>query len=360
MTLDSEWYHSERGLALYNEHRPMPPDYHQVHLDCLHLLETSPSITYLNHDTATIRLTRQDGPRTVFKVFGSPYSPGIGEWAFQYRPEKARDLWAAIPLDTDIVVTHTPPKNHCDKSWCREVAGCEVLRQTLWRVRPQLAICGHVHESRGIERVRWDLSSVDLKYKEDQTSYWKDPGDGNKKQSLVDLSARSGDPLDNDGGNGIRKEKTDSPIAIELPKHKSAFQTRFISRTTLSDTVVLQSQSSESTASSASTSTATDSLPRNTSLPDGSLFHPVQEYTSPACCHQDDLKSATRGQGGIPPSGQSDLEALTNRLGRRETCIINAAITARSWPYTAKDGRKYNKAIVIDIDLPVWEDQMDS
>ena len=53
------------------------------------------------------------------------------------------------------------------------------------------------------------------------------------------------------------------------------------------------------------------------------------------------------------------MEALAGRLGRRETCIVNAAIMASSWPYRSENKRRYNKAIVVDIDLPVEADGED-
>ena len=53
------------------------------------------------------------------------------------------------------------------------------------------------------------------------------------------------------------------------------------------------------------------------------------------------------------------MEALAGRLGRRETCIVNAAIMASSWPYRSGNKRRYNKAIVVDIDLPVEADGED-
>jgi hypothetical protein len=45
---------------------------------------------------------------------------------------------------------------------------------------------------------------------------------------------------------------------------------------------------------------------------------------------------------------------IDSALGQKETCIVNAAIAASSYPHTG--GRKFNKPIVVDIDLPVWED----
>jgi hypothetical protein len=41
-------------------------------------------------------------------------------------------------------------------------------------------------------------------------------------------------------------------------------------------------------------------------------------------------------------------------MGRRETCVVNCAITATNWPHTG--GKKFNKPIVVDLDLPVLED----
>jgi hypothetical protein len=123
-------------------------------------------------------------------------------WAFGYDADQASQLWDRIPLDTDIVVTHTPPKFHCDERKDRRAVGCEVLRQVLWRVRPPIHVCGHVHESRGVDRITWDLTASNFKYKEAGVEHWQDPGDGNNKLSLLDLTRRSGKPIDNDGAPG--------------------------------------------------------------------------------------------------------------------------------------------------------------
>ena len=151
ITLDADFY-GQHGLYFHNQH-PQDPR------ECLRLLTGSLTIQYLDHQAVDIRLTKQGGPQTTFKIFGSPYSPARGVWAFGYPPERASQLWDQIPLDTDIIVTHTPPKYHCDESGGRGPAGCEVLRQTLWRVRPRLTICGHIHEGRGAERILWDLAA---------------------------------------------------------------------------------------------------------------------------------------------------------------------------------------------------------
>ncbi|KAE8445359.1 hypothetical protein EG329_013481 [Mollisiaceae sp. DMI_Dod_QoI] len=308
ITLDSEFY-TQYGAYFHNQH-PQDP------AKCQQLLEQSPSILWLKHESATIKLESPTGLRTTFKIFGSPLSPENGMWAFRYNPDEAVQTWDQIPLDSDIVVTHTPPKYHCDETRQRRAAGCESLRNALWRVRPRLAICGHIHEGRGVERVHWDLGSSNIKYKEESTQRWEDPGRDNKKMSLVDLTSKGGNPIENDGsvGDAIANKRmadlitSQAPLLTDVGSHLK------------------------------STNVAISQIANNL------LAVPAET-----------LPVATRGQGGCPPSLRCDLEALSGRLGRRETCVVNAAIMASSWPH-GSGGKKYNKPIVVDIDLPVWEE----
>lgn len=162
------------------------------------LFRDSPTITYLCHDSATIRLNDLSGPHTWFNVFGSPFSQRHGLWAFGYDgPTKTKPateltaLWDLIPLDTDVVITHTPPRAHCDSVVEQNrPQGCEALRQALWRVRPRLAVCGHLHQGRGAERVRWNVKDQSNVFAETSSTAWKDPGEGNNKISLIDLTGR--------------------------------------------------------------------------------------------------------------------------------------------------------------------------
>ncbi len=59
------------------------------------------------------------------------------------------------------------------------------------------------------------------------------------------------------------------------------------------------------------------------------------------------------GLGGDPETSvRCDREALRGRMGRRETCVVNCAIMANSYPHFG--GKKFNKPIVVDVDLPAW------
>lgn len=186
---------------------------------CIELFNEYPSIKYLNHEAIDIQLCHDEAPRVQFKVFGSPYSPTNGLWAFGYTPEEALRLWDQIPLDVDIVVTHTPPKNCCDGSNHHGAIGCESLYKKLWQVRPRLAICGHIHEGRGAERIYWDLSSSSTNNRGSNIRYWIDPGHNNKKQSLLDLSAKGGLPLEN-------SRLIETETEIETAEAKTDYQPR--------------------------------------------------------------------------------------------------------------------------------------
>src|SRR4051812_681442 len=105
ITLDEEFY---------TQQHPQTP---QLHQQSLSLLTSSPSILYLAHSAAEINLSSSTGPHTTFRIFGSPFSPASGPWAFGYPTPSplASHIWDAIPLDADIVVTHTPPKSYLDE-----------------------------------------------------------------------------------------------------------------------------------------------------------------------------------------------------------------------------------------------------
>ncbi|KAF4975136.1 hypothetical protein FZEAL_8035 [Fusarium zealandicum] len=85
-------------------------------------------------------------------IFGVPDIPKIGpkEFAFQYTNE-AQPWLSKVPPETDILVTHCPPKHHCDLG-----LGDQNLLREVWRVKPRLHVFGHVHWGYGKESVYFD------------------------------------------------------------------------------------------------------------------------------------------------------------------------------------------------------------
>lgn len=261
---------------------------------------SSPSVLLLQHQAAVVRLTRADGPQTIFKIFGSPYSQFHGNWAFGYEATNAAALWDQIPLDTDILVTHTPPRSHCDQKSDGTFVGCNPLREAISRIRPPLAICGHVHEGRGYQIVRWSPAPIESGNDSDNVGRVTRgvlPPSGSRKQALVDLTGKRGDRLDNDGYSCSHHLASDQTASISLASR---------------------------------------------GLAAGDVPDQGDQRTSP---DTSPLSTSASGPGPISRSWQ-DL--------RKETCIVNSAILATSWPHHG--GKRFNSPIVVDIELPMCQD----
>jgi Icc-related predicted phosphoesterase len=86
------------------------------------------------------------------KIYGSPWQPAFYNWAFNL-PKGGKELeekWAAIPDDTDILITHGPTLGFCDTVIGRgENLGCGKLYYRIKEFRPKIHICGHIHTGYG-------------------------------------------------------------------------------------------------------------------------------------------------------------------------------------------------------------------
>src|SRR6185369_2693228 len=101
-------------------------------------------ITYLQ-DSSTII----DG----LKIYGSPWQPRYYDWAFNLDPgPKLNEKWKLIPNDTDILITHVPPKGILDfvkKKLPIPKTGCQELRRRVREIKPRLHVFGHIHSGYG-------------------------------------------------------------------------------------------------------------------------------------------------------------------------------------------------------------------
>jgi Icc-related predicted phosphoesterase len=84
-------------------------------------------------------------------LFGSPYSPKYGGWAFMQErgSEELIRTWSKIPDKCDIVMTHTPMYGYHDLTNEGVFAGCVDLRNRMEKVDFKMHICGHIHEGYG-------------------------------------------------------------------------------------------------------------------------------------------------------------------------------------------------------------------
>lgn len=256
-------------------------------------------------------------------MFGSPCTPKKRAWAFQYEPKDASRLWGAIPSDTDIVITHAPPKGHCDTATTTDQLGCEVLLQALHRVRPVISVFGHIHEGRGAEIVRWNVDTPENGSLVEDVEVWADPGIGNSKQSLVNLTSKGRRPLDNSG--------VLTRCSFSLASHAP------IGDDGQADaTMVLQPDVLKSTSGPAGVA---DSEAKAKAMSGGAIV-----------CRQ----AAPQSDIGLAAIG---VDAEKNDV-RRETAMINAAFLGPKGPKLDDGHRRQpkvtNKPIVVDVDLPVW------
>ena len=105
-------------------------------------------VCYLNHNAAQINGLR---------IFGSPYTPRFGRWAFMKdRGLDISEYWKAMPDDMDILITHGPPIGILDKvsmAYGGHNVGCWDLRERVKTIKPKYHIFGHIHSQYGTEEI---------------------------------------------------------------------------------------------------------------------------------------------------------------------------------------------------------------
>ena len=107
------------------------------------------------------------------KFWFSPWSPVFGGWSWMRSEDNLLERYARIPKDTEIIVSHTPPRDACDGTY---VAPGQRLGSTALKVaaaglpRLRLIVCGHIHDGRGegeLNGVRvLNVSTVDELYRQ--------------------------------------------------------------------------------------------------------------------------------------------------------------------------------------------------
>lgn len=85
------------------------------------------------------------------KIYGTPYQPAFSDWAFNLprHGEELKAKYAAIPDDTDILLTHTPPHGILDEVDSHNT-GSKALLQRVKEINPIIHAFGHIHECPGL------------------------------------------------------------------------------------------------------------------------------------------------------------------------------------------------------------------
>jgi len=83
-------------------------------------------------------------------IYGSPWVSLYGNWSFMLPRggTKLKQKWANIPENTDVLITHGPPKAVLDKAH-GDTLGCAHLLHRVHQIKPKVHIFGHIHEGYG-------------------------------------------------------------------------------------------------------------------------------------------------------------------------------------------------------------------
>ena len=145
------------------------------------------NVHYLRDSSVTLAInTSDDTSSRHLKIFGSPWTPQYGVSAFQY-PHSDESFWDhRIPTDTEIVITHGPPRLHLDKTGFHRT-GCPFLGEEISRVRPRLHVFGHIHVGYGREDVV--LDPMNRRYEEIVNFYSSSDWDFDGWRLLIEMAA---------------------------------------------------------------------------------------------------------------------------------------------------------------------------
>ena len=98
-------------------------------------------------------------------IYGSPNSPKFGDWGFPMKDiEEERKIYSKIPKNTDILLTHCPPRAILDiggRNW--QHLGSIGLQEAALKKKPKYHCFGHIHESFGETRFH-DINFINASY----------------------------------------------------------------------------------------------------------------------------------------------------------------------------------------------------
>ncbi|MBL9058423.1 MAG: serine/threonine protein phosphatase, partial [Mangrovicoccus sp.] len=86
-------------------------------------------------------------------LFGLGYAVPVtpfGDWSCDLTEEAAADMLAVCER-ADVLVFHSPPCGVADRTSSGHSVGSTAIRAAIERIGPQLAVCGHIHDSWGVE-----------------------------------------------------------------------------------------------------------------------------------------------------------------------------------------------------------------
>ena len=90
---------------------------------------------------------------------GVPITPW--DWSFDLDEAEAEERLSGCPQGA-VLVSHSPPRGHCDRSGSGQELGSEAVLGAIESKRPRLVLCGHIHESWGCESTVGESTVINL------------------------------------------------------------------------------------------------------------------------------------------------------------------------------------------------------
>lgn len=108
-----------------------------------------PHFELLIHAERTFEYIQDDEVKSL-RIFGTPYCKMFGSWSFMKPDSFLEMLFAEIPENLDILVTHDPPTlNGMGKitqgRQNGKEAGNEILSKYILEKKPKYVFSGHIH-----------------------------------------------------------------------------------------------------------------------------------------------------------------------------------------------------------------------
>lgn len=88
-----------------------------------------------------------DGLKFFGLGYAVPETP-FGDWSCDLSEAQAAEMLAQCE-EADVLILHSPPKGLGDETSGGVSIGSVAIREAIERIQPQLAVCGHVHDSWG-------------------------------------------------------------------------------------------------------------------------------------------------------------------------------------------------------------------
>jgi Icc-related predicted phosphoesterase len=143
-----------------NEELPINPEMKDKINEILSDAWFEDNIIYLHNSGKTIN---------GITFYGSPYSNTLPDWHFNTDDEENEGVWEGIFDDTDVLITHGPPKGKLDYlggEW-NEHIGDEDLAEKVQELDLEAHIFGHVHSHNGSDGISYNVSILNEDYEID-------------------------------------------------------------------------------------------------------------------------------------------------------------------------------------------------